>query len=152
MVKRQGGYGFEQPEVDASYGLVYRLNYLWSVVDQKAPKGDYDGWNNFLDRIYCNLLFKEEIEAPTNEEKTKVLDVGLSNKDKQIYVMLNLKIKAARMQERNAKTRQELQQAREKHYHALMLKDVWLRKFMQKLGLYLRVITKNPARALFGGG
>ena len=39
----------------------------------------------------------------------------------------------------------------EKLYETLGYKDVWLRKFMQENGLYLKEIEFNPANAMWGG-
>ena len=50
------------PERDASLGLVFRLNNLWAQADYMALSGTYKKWNNVLDRIYCNLLYKENLE------------------------------------------------------------------------------------------
>ena len=31
-----------------------------------------------------------------------------------------------------------------------MLKEIWLRKYMSELGLYLKEVEHNPAGAMFG--
>ena len=45
-----------------------------------------------------------------------------------------------------------LEQSKADYYKALMMKDIWLRKFMQSKGLYLRVVSNDPSNALFGQG
>jgi hypothetical protein len=37
-------------------------------------------------------------------------------------------------------------------YRALMFKDMWLRKLMMKLKLYLKEIEHTPGSSLFGAG
>ncbi len=41
---------------------------------------------------------------------------------------------------------------RSRWYHKVLLKDVWLRKYMQELGLYLKEIANDPGSVLFGSG
>ena len=42
--------------------------------------------------------------------------------------------------------------AKQAHYDTLLTKDIWLRKFMHELGLYMKEYDFNPATSLFGGG
>jgi len=65
MVKKAG---FNSPDKDAGWGLIYRLNNLWAQVDPKATSGDYEGWNFVLDRIYCNLLYEDNMIITENEK------------------------------------------------------------------------------------
>ena len=180
------------PDKDAGWGLIYRLNSLWSQVDPKATGGDYEGWNFVLDRIYCNLLYEDNMlvtkiykcdnghefsslikrkECPKCLEEKKVgvqiklfkiEKVELSDEDEMVYKYLtdkiatekNNKIKAIKiLQKPDTKEKgKNLEQAKTDYYRALMMKDIWLRKFMQSKGLYLKVIEHDPSRALFGGG
>jgi len=187
-------YGNSSPDKDAGWGLIYRLNNLWAQVDPKATSGDFDGWNFVLDRIYCNLLYEDNMivtriyecghghkfssiikrkECPECLQQKKVgvqlkiikiEKVELSEEDEMIYKHLTRSIAAEKNNIRKAvKTghKQEtkiqikieiksLEQAREDYYLALMMKDIWLRKFMQSKGLYLKVVTHDPSNALFG--
>jgi len=137
------------PDRDASLGLVFRLNILWSKADYAALGGRYDEWNFILDRIYCNLLYREEIETVVDEEG-KMVKVELSEKDTKIYKCLSLQIAKAKREHKNAKTEREKARTRSIWYHALQKKDIWLRKFMQKLKLYLKETEKKPGSVLFG--
>ena len=189
MVKKTG---FDSPDKDAGWGLIYRLNNLWAQVDPKATGGDYDGWNFVLDRIYCNLLYEDNMiitrvykcengheflsliqrkECPKClEEKkvgvqiklVKVENVGLSDEDEMVYRHLteniameknNIKKAVKILQKPDTKEKgKSLELSKADYYRALMMKDIWLRKFMQSKGLYLKVIEHDPSKALFGGG
>ena len=178
------------PDKDAGWGLIYRLNSLWSQVDPKATSGDYDGWNFVLDRIYCNLLYEDNMlvtkiykcenghefssltkrkECPKclKEKKMgiqikliKIENVELSDEDEMVYKYLTDKIAAEKnnikravklIQKPDVKEKSKsLEQSKADYYRTLMMKDIWLRKFMQELGLYLKVIERDPSRALFG--
>ncbi len=185
MAKKQ----YASPDKDAGWGLIYRLNNLWGQVDPKATKGDYDDWNFVLDRIYCNLLYANEMvikriyqcdkghkfstfnkkkECPTciqdTGDKTKIRlirieSIALSDEDEMIYKFLtkqirdanNAKLKAIRKPKGDLeKGMKSLEECKEIHYRALMMKDIWVRKFMQELGLYLKVSHNDPSGALFG--
>ncbi len=50
-----------------------------------------------------------------------------------------------------ARTKLSKGKARSKWYHSLQKKDIWLRKFMQTLKLYLKETEKRPGSVLFGG-
>ena len=183
------------PDKDAGWGLIYRLNNLWAQVDPKATGGDYEGWNFVLDRIYCNLLYEDNMiitrvyecdrrhtfstilkrkECPRCRKESKdqvsiklirVERVKLSNEDEMVYEHLTKKIAAEKNNIKRAIKKQSekqneklgdksngknLEQSKEDYYRTLMMKDIWLRKFMQGKGLYLKVIERDPSRALFG--
>ncbi len=181
---------YAAPDKDAGWGLIYRLNNLWGQVDPKATQGKVDEWNFVLDRIYCNLLyandmivkriyqcneghtfatFEKKKECPSCRNSTaikspikliKIESIELSDEDEMVYKFLTKKIKDAVNNKINAmkkptdkKTREKtknLEECKEEHYRALMMKDIWLRKFMQDLGLYLKVSQNDPSHALFG--
>lgn len=135
------------PERDASLGLVFRLNFLWAQTDYAALEGNYDKWNNILDRVYCNLLYKEEIEV--EEEDGKITKVKLSIKDVRVYAFLSKNIHIIK-REFMKSTKREKSIKRSKWYHAIQKKDIWLRKLMQTLKLYLKENIRTPGNAMFG--
>jgi len=189
MVKK---VAFSSPDKDAGWGLIYRLNNLWGQVDPKATSGNFEGWNFVLDRIYCNLLYEDNMvvhriyecdnghrfsslnkktECPICRKQTKlrveiklveIKSVELSDEDKMVYEFLtkkiaeekNNKIKAIKASQNPEKVYKgkNLEQSKADYYKALMMKDIWLRKFMQSKGLYLRVVSSDPSNALFGQG
>ena len=180
---------YSSPDKDAGWGLIYRMNSLWSQVDPKATSGDYEGWNFVLDRIYCNLLYDKEMiikrvykcehnhtfstilkrkECPNcrkskgikSEIKViKIESINLSDEDGIIYEFLTNKIETAinnkikATKDENKKFNNKgVEFYKKEYYRALMMKDIWLRKFMQELGLYLKVVERDPSSAMMGGG
>ena len=139
------------PDRDASLGLVFRLNILWSKTDYAALGGRYDEWNNILDRIYCNLLYREEIITDEDEKTGEITNVALSTKDTKIYKYLSVQIAKSKREYMAARLSREKGKAKSVWYHAIQKKDIWLRKFMQNLKLYLKETEKKPGTVLFGG-
>ena len=147
------------PSIDASLGLVYRLNILWSKADFAALGGKYEEWNNILDAIFRNLLYREDVITEVNEETGAITRVELSKKDTKIYRYLSLQIAKARKDHRLASSKIDESKlskidkakARSVWYHSIQKKDIWLRKFMMKLKLYLKETERSPGGALFGG-
>ncbi len=138
------------PERDASLGLVYRLNILWSKADYAALRGSYEEWNNVLDAIFRNLLYREDMVVEVDEKNGGVVtNVKLSKKDTKDYKPLSLEIAEAKKDYRFARSKRDKARARSVWYHCLQKKDVWLRKFMMKLKLYLKETEKRPGTSLF---
>lgn len=149
MVNRNWNLGFKQ-DLDASMGLIFRLNRIWEKVENAASGGDFEKWNTQLDRIFCNLLYKDPLEIDI-DENGEIIEVKLSEKDQLLYDFLNKKYEIARIEFKSARTREIMVVTKEKVYSALMMKDVGLRKFMYQLKLYLKQSDKNPAHAMWGG-
>ncbi len=141
------------PERDASLGLVYRLNILWSKADYAALGGRYEEWNNVLDAIFRNLLYREKMVTEIDDKNGGVItDVNFSQKDTKIYRPLSLKIAKAKKDYHFARPKKDKARARSIWYHSLQKKDIWLRKFMMELRLYLKETERRPGSVLFGGG
>ena len=157
------------PDKDAGWGLIYRLNNLWSRVDLPAEHGDYDSWNNILDRIYCNLLYRNKMEITMVDElnqdgvpngKKKVGAVKINEEVAEVYNFMTKNVfkakgdffKSSKLATQNPARKNDALIARSRWYHAVMMKDIWLRKYMQELGLYLKEVERSPGSALFGGG
>jgi len=138
------------PDRDASLGLVFRLNKLWSRVDDVSINGNYLKWNDILDAIYRSLLYREDIITNVDEKTGIVTNVIFSNKDVKVYRYLSLQIAKARKNHktnRNLRTRNKTQSI---WYHTIQKKDIWLRKFMQKLRLYMKETEKRPGSTMYG--
>jgi hypothetical protein len=135
------------PERDASLGLVFRLNNLWAQADYYALEGNYDKWNSVLDRIYCNLLYREDMEIKTSKDGE--LTVDLPKKDTKIYVILSKAIQKEKYFWFKV-NKSKKSYYRSRWYHSIQKKDIWLRKEMQKLKLYLKENKKTPGSSLFG--
>jgi transposase-like protein len=87
--------------------------------------------------------------------KEGVIDITLSEKDKKIWEVIKKKIRISKLgvgESIKNKDMSKLKNSKEKHYQAIMIYDIWLRKYMQQeLKLYLRESSSNPGSALFGG-
>jgi hypothetical protein len=142
------------PEKDAGWGLIFRLNSLWAKVDIPAESGDYDSWNTVLDRIFCNLLYRNKMDIVLDEQG-RVQDVKINEDSYKVYAFLTKKIFEAKIDyHKSIRAPPNLSKStilKSRWYHAVMLKDIWLRKYMQELGLYLKEIERAPGSALFGG-
>ena len=154
MAKRT--YSKITPSIDTGWGLIFRLNRLWSEVENFAPKGKYAEWNFKLDRIWCNLVYRNNMDI--NKKGEKIVSIKLAKEDIEEKDYLDEQIAIARMEiikikktDADAKER-EIIKAKRKYYNAIMLKDIWLRKFMHiKLKLYLKEVEYDPAKAIYGG-
>jgi hypothetical protein len=158
---------FNKPTLDAGLGLVIRLNILLNQADMRAREGDYESYNFVLDRVYCNLMYRNPIEIsygnidPTKPltEETKaeatIEDVRLSSEDCKVFEYFNTKIREKKreiMTDMRAKKRSDYNKHREELYWIIMMKDMWLRKLMMHLGLYLKESSFDPTISMFGGG
>ena len=143
------------PKHDSTLGLIFRLNALWAEVDIPAKSGDYDSWNNVLDRIYVNLLYRNELNI-TKDGEGNITEVKLSEDDEKIYKYLSSEIaKYKKMYLRvRGKTKKGFDKkkiVRGRWYKAVMLKDIWLRKHMNELKLYIKETKRTPGSVMFGG-
>ena len=143
------------PKHDSTLGLIFRLNALWAEVDIPAKAGQYNAWNNVLDRIYCNLLYRNKLEIQKDGDG-RIISIELSDKDEKEYKFLNLQISkyknlCMKVKGMNNKGVLKKQIAKSLWYKALMLKDIWLRKFMNELKLYIKETKQTPGSVMFGG-
>jgi len=144
---------YNTPNLDASLGLIFRLNILWAKIDNHAEAADYDGWNILLDRVYCNLLYREEMTIKEDPVTKKIVDVKLTDEDEKIYRYLTTNIFKAKAEyfKVSVKNPKDKTIMHSRWYRAVMLKDIFLRKYMQKLKLYLKEVEHSPGSSLFGG-
>ena len=137
------------PERDSSLGLIFRLNGLWSKVDYPAEKGDYDAWNNILDRIFSNLDYKDVYKATKNKDGN-ITGIEMDDEDFLIYHFLSRQIFLARMNHKREKNPKKKAMFRKLWFQHLFKKDRWLRKYMQRRKLYLKEVEYSPGSSLFG--
>lgn len=142
------------PKHDSTLGLIFRLNALWAEVDIPAKNGEYDAWNNVLDRIYCNLLYRNPLDIKEDGDG-KITDVKLNTKDEKVYKYLSEKIAIYKKlhPKVKGKTKNGLDKkrvVRSRWYKAVMLKDIWLRKYMNELKLYIKETKQTPGTAMWG--
>lgn len=139
----------QQGDLDASLGLIMRLNKHWYEADEAADQGNFAKWNIKLDTIFRNLCFKESLDIEL--EDGKVISVKLCKQDRIAFEYLNKTVKEASKRLATVKSKKEYLEAKEKLYEAMQLKDIGVRKFMQQLKLYLKQGDGNPANAMWGG-
>lgn len=138
------------PSLDAGLGLIYRLNILWTKTDYAVLKANYQEWDVLLDRIYSNLLYRNDMDIVKDEITGEIKSVELSFNDKKVYIFLSKKISNAKASFLLEPNLQKKSQARSNWYHALQKKEIWLRKLMYKHNLYLKEQRKSPGSSLFG--
>lgn len=142
------------PKYDSTLGLIFRLNNLWAKVDIPAEGGDYEGWNNVLDRLYNNLAYRGATKVVKNGEG-EIISMTIDDFDDEEYSFLSKQVNLCRQRCLKAKGLTKgisnKRIARSRWYKALNLKDIWLRKFMNKLNLYIKETTKTPGSAMWGG-
>lgn len=152
MAKRRNNYS---STVDAGYGLIYRLNDLWNGADRAALSGDLDKWNHILNAIFRNLCYRSTMEIEyTDKEKTKIKDIKLNAEDNLVFAKFQEIIREIKEKIHTAmknKDRGRYLGGRDKYQLILSNKDIWLRKFMQERGLYLREVEFDPSQAMWGG-
>ncbi len=142
---------------DTGWGVIYRLNGLFSEVELLAPSGKYDEWSIKLDRIWSNLVYRNPLEW--EEKDGKIISAKLSDEDFAKKDFLDTQILKAKAGISKAKKRIPIEEikvtteyilAKRKLYQALMLKEIWLKKYMHHLGLYLKETSYNPAGSMWG--
>jgi len=137
------------PSLDASQGLIYRLNILWMKTDYAVLEANYNKWDVLLDRIYANLLYRESMDIEKSLDG-EIKSVELNDKDRRIYIFLSMQISIAKRKFFTSKNNEQKSYSRSIWYHACQKKDIWLRKLMYKHNLYLKEAKKSPGNAIFG--
>lgn len=152
------------PKYDSTLGLIFRLNNLWAKVDIPAEGGDYEAWNNVLDRLYNNLAYRGKTKV-TKDTKGNIIGMKIEDDDDEEYQFLSKKVNIYRQRYKvavgykvftsplNGRTKKVPNKkiALSELYKSLNLKDIWLRKFMNKLNLYIKETTKTPGSVMWGG-
>jgi len=138
------------PDRDASLGLIFRLNNLWSQVDYVSVGGLYEKWNSLLDALYRNLLFRESMIIDIDEKTGKITRIILSDKDTKSYRYFSLQIARAKRKYKEARSKTDKGRTKSRWYHSVQKKDIWLRKHMQKLKLYMKESEQRPGSTTFG--
>lgn len=136
------------PKNDATLGLIFRLNALWAEVDLHAKSGDYDSWNNTLEALYRNLLYRDDVVVTKNTQG-EITQIGLTKEDEEEYKFLCKSISRSKFSFLTAKgfNKNKIpikRIARSRWYKAVSLKDIWVRKLMNGLNLYIRETVSDP--------
>lgn len=154
--KYQNQFGQEQQK-DTSWGLIYRLNELFRQIETDVAGGNHVNWNLRLDRIFANICFKNPVEV-TKDEKGNILDVQIKEDDIIIFQHFNRKIKTIQDKINFISTNDNLYDDQKKKeitklkndlYDLLYQKDLWMRKLLFHLKLYLQNEQAEPAKAIY---
>ena len=139
-----------QVERDATLGLIFRLNHLWAVTDDCAMEADYDGWNNTLDCLWRNLLYRNSLVIIKDDNK---ITIKLSEDDDEVWKVLCDNVIKAKINWMKAKIYRPkvVRSFWGKRYAMLQMKDLFVRKLMFKLKLYLKETKTSPGTTMFGG-
>ena len=139
---------------DTGWGLIFRLNMIMGKIENDLETGNLEKWNLHIDRIYANIMFKDQGECIT-DSKGNILDINFSKEDVEIFQRFAEKISRIKTQIRNAnieKPDQNLQRKLKNDlYNIIFKKDIWIRKKMFILKLYLRETESDPRKAIYGG-
>lgn len=141
------------PKNDATLGLIFRLNALWAEVDSHAKGGDYDSWNNTLEAIYRNLLYRNDVVVE-KDSQGEITKIGLTKEDEEQYKFLCKSISRSKFSYLTSrgvnKNKIPMKRiARSRWYKAVSLKDIWVRKLMNGLNLYIKETKRRPGQAVF---
>ena len=151
------GNAYWQPRQDTGWGLIFRLNGLLNRIERDVDEGDLDNWNKHIDAIFRNILYKNDAEI-VYDEKGKIVDIQLTKEDIQIFSrfannikVVKDKIRIVSAYEDEDERKKQLHDLKEKLYNILFKKDIWIRKKMFELELYLKQVEHDPRRAIYGG-
>ena len=137
---------------DTGWGLIFRLNDIMRKVELATENGDLDKWNLLIDRIYANILYKNPMDV-LKDKKDEPTSITFSPDDIKEFSHFNKLIAMLRKQMREAKENENINQLKPLHdklYSTIFKKDIWIRKKMFKLNLYLREVDNNPMKAIYG--
>lgn len=154
VYKKKGSHFSSDNPSDGTYSLNYRLSLLWLKTQIAYEHKEWEKVDIFLDLIFQNLLFKEQLDIE-EDDSGKIVDVKLNDKDMRVWEYLNKKIKDAKDKIRKGrltKNRIIYEDGVEDFIKALKIKDAGLRKYQHNsLKTYTKEYERNPARAMWGG-
>lgn len=130
---------FYNQDINTGLGLIFRLNFIMQEIEYAVLDGNYQRWNTLLDRLFCNVTYKNALEV-LKKEDGEIITVELSDFDKKIYRHLNIGVTTAFKEHKRMSI-----------YNSLMKKELFLKKKMYELGIYLKQVTSDPGSAIFGG-
>ena len=142
-----------QSRQDTGWGLIYRLNGILGKIETDIENSDMKRWNLHLDRVFINIVYKNPEEKVLDDDG-KIIDIKLSNDDMEVFSIFNSKIKQFETDINTAKqeeNKQEVIKLTNQLYSLLQKKDIWIRKKMFQLKLYLREGESDPRKAIYSG-
>lgn len=144
---------WQQPRQDTGWGLIFRLNELMRKIENDVENGNLVKWNLHLDRIYANILYKNQ-EDIIKDSKGSVIEVKLTADDTKVFALFNNQYQTLQAKKRDARIKEnfpELNKVISQIYQLLYKKDVWIRKMMFRNKLYLKEVDADPRKAIYGG-
>jgi len=150
-------WGQQQSTKDTGWGLIFRLNLLMGKIENDLESGNLEKWNLHIDRIYANILYKNEGEY-VRDAKGNIQDINFSREDTEVFSKFAEKIEDIKKKIRKRMTHaQEIGEPapfydlKKELYTTIFKKDIWIRKKMFQLKLYLRESESDPRKAIYGG-
>jgi hypothetical protein len=147
---------FYTPKQDTGWGLIFRLNGILEKIETDVENGNMDRWNLHLDRVYANIIYKNKEEI-IQDQNGKIVDFQLTKIDTDVFSKVNEIIsklkKDIHILQRSEDEDDKILIGEKKRqlYNVIFKKDVWVRKKMFQLGLYLQKVEHDPSKALYGG-
>ena len=140
---------------DTGWGLIFRLNLIMGKIENDLETGNLEKWNLHIDRIYANIMFKDQGEY-VKDAKGNIIDITFSKEDVEMFQRFAEKIKIIKSKIRIELSQEEpranvVHQFKDEWYSLLFKKDMWIRKRMFALKLYLRETESDPRKAIYGG-
>jgi hypothetical protein len=140
---------------DTGWGLIYRLNLIMGKIENDLETSNLDKWNLHIDRIYANIMFKDQGEY-VYDNKGNILDIKFSKEDVEMFQRFAQQIRSIQQKINTEKMKEEPSPAaihiyKDQLYSVLFKKDMWIRKIMFTLKLYLRENESDPRKAIYGG-
>jgi len=150
-----------QPRQDTGWGLIFRLNLLFGKIEEDVDRDDLDSWNKHIDAIYRNILYKQKEEI-VKDENGKIKDVRFNQADVEIFSKFAQQIDVIKKEmhsirgnnpyvEPDIESGNQLFALKMKFYNIVFKKDIWIRKKMYQLDLYLKQAEHDPRKAIYGG-
>ena len=139
---------------DTGWGLIFRLNDLFRKIENDVEAGNLAKWDLHMDRIFVNILYKEDAEIVLDAKTNLPIDIKFSDEDIEIFTQTQSNIQTIKNKISTARQNENLEEAKKQthiYYNYLFKKDIWLRKKLFKLKLYLQQSEHDPRKAIYGG-
>lgn len=140
-------------KLDTGISLIFRISDILKKIEFDCERGDLESWDRHIGRIFNNVMFKAPGEVVKNEQG-EIIDFHLTKEDMEIFGMFNrniFSIRKAMIEARRDGDREELQLLNLKYHSTINKKDLWIRKLLFKLDLYLQRAEHDPSKAIYGG-
>ena len=159
MAYSRSSYLGGQPDKDTGWGLINRLNNILYKIEYAVDSGDYEKWNRLLDRVFINITYKNSAEIVYDGDG-KMIDIQLPKADIEVFSKINERVKIIkneiqRLMDEERKSKGKIHHdirvshLKTKLYNIYVKKDIWVRKKMFQVGLYLKASDSDPSKAIY---